>query len=143
MEIARHWRLQRQRYALVGDVCNHCGEKIFPARDVCPACNAPSKTPVTFSGKGEVYSYSIVHHPPEGFEHYAPYVVALVRLAEGPLVAAQLTDVGGEKIEIGMPVEMVKRKLCEDGAKGAIIYGYKFRPVIVGQASIGAKSASV
>jgi uncharacterized OB-fold protein len=57
-------------------------------------------------------------------------VVALIRLAEGPLVAAQLTDVEGEKIEIGMPVEMVTRKLSDDGAKGTIVYGYKFRPVI-------------
>jgi uncharacterized OB-fold protein len=62
----------------------------------------------------------------------------LVRLAEGPLVAAQLTDVEGEKIEIGMPVEMVTRKLRDDGSKGTIVYGYKFRPAIVGRASLGA-----
>jgi hypothetical protein len=143
MEIARHWRLQRHRYSLVGEVCNHCGVKIFPARDVCPECNAPAKTPYTFSGKGEVYSYSTVHHPPEGFEHFAPYVVALVRLVEGPLVAAQLTDVEGEKIEIGMPVEMVTRKLRDDGSKGTIVYGYKFRPVIAGGAAVVAKDAAV
>jgi hypothetical protein len=131
MEIARHWRLQRQRYALVGEVCTRCGEKIFPVRYVCPHCSAPAKTPFTFSGKGEVYSYSTVHDPPEGFEHFAPYVVALVRLVEGPLVAAQLTDVEGETIEIGMPVEMVTRKLRDDGSKGTIVYGYKFRPVIM------------
>jgi len=140
MEIARHWRLQRHRYALVGEVCTHCGDKIFPARDVCPQCNAPAKTPFVFSGKGEVYSYSTVHHPPEGFESFAPYVVALVRLAEGPLVAAQLTDVEGETIEIGMPVEMVTRKLCDDGNKGTIVYGYKFRPVIARAAAAEAVS---
>lgn len=130
MEIARHWRLQRRRYALVGEVCDHCGGKIFPARDVCPQCNAPAKTPFVFSGQGEVYSYATVHSPPEGFEHYAPFIVALIRLAEGPLVAAQLTDVEGVKIEIGMPVEMVTRKLSDDGKSGTIVYGYKFRPVI-------------
>jgi hypothetical protein len=70
-------------------------------------------------------------------------VVALVRLAEGPLVAAQLTDVEGEKIEIGMPVEMVTRRVRDDGDKGTIVYGYKFRPVIVPRASADAKSASV
>jgi len=46
-------------------------------------------------------------------------------------VAAQLTDVEGETIEIGMPVEMVTRKLRDDGSKGTIVYGYKFRPVIM------------
>jgi len=89
----------------------------------------PGQDTLYLQCKGEVYSYSTVHHPPEGFEQFAPYVVALVRLAEGPLVAAQLTDVEGEKIEIGMPVEMVTRKLRDDGGKGTIVYGYKFRPV--------------
>ncbi len=130
MEIARNWRLQRHRYGLVGEVCDHCGIKIFPARDACPDCHAPAQTPFVFSGRGEVYSYSTVRHPPDGFERFAPYVVALVRLVEGPLVAAQLTDVEGEKIEIGMPVEMVTRKLREDGPSGTIVYGYKFRPTM-------------
>jgi len=42
-----------------------------------------------------------------------------------------------------MPVEMVTRILRDDGDKGTIIYGYKFRPVIVPRASVDAKSASV
>lgn len=38
MEIPRHWRLKKQRYGLVGEVCPHCDHKIFPPRDVCPNC---------------------------------------------------------------------------------------------------------
>lgn len=38
MEVSRNWRLQKQRYGLVGEICNYCGEKIFPPRDVCPNC---------------------------------------------------------------------------------------------------------
>lgn len=38
MEIPRHWRLKKQRYGLVGEVCPHCDFKIFPPRDVCPNC---------------------------------------------------------------------------------------------------------
>jgi uncharacterized OB-fold protein len=52
-----------------------------------------------------------------------------VQLDEGPLVTAQLTDLDRPP-EIGMPVEMVIRKLRTDGAKGIIIYGPKFRPVL-------------
>ena len=128
MEVPRNWRLQRQRYSLVGEVCEDCGAKIFPPRDFCPECDAPAKTQFQFTGRGQVYSYSIVYHPPEGFDTFAPYVVALVKLEEGPIVAAQLTDVEGEEVEIGMPVEMVTRRLREDGRKGMIVYGYKFRP---------------
>jgi uncharacterized OB-fold protein len=91
--------------------------------------------PFQFSGRGEVYSFSTVYHPPEGFDEYAPYTVALVRLDEGPMIAAQLTDVDGEKVEIGMPVEMVTRKLREDGKRGMIVYGYKFRPMLEGKAA--------
>jgi len=130
MEVPRHWRVRKQRYSLIGEVCDRCGNKIFPPRDICPDCDAPAKTPFQFSGRGEVYSYSTIYHPPEGFEEFAPYTVALVKLAEGPLVTAQLTDVDSDKVEIGMPVEMVTRRLREDGKRGMIVYGYKFRPVL-------------
>jgi uncharacterized OB-fold protein len=130
MQVAQNWRIRKQRYSLVGEVCGHCGVKIFPPRDICPECEAPAKTPFTFSGRGVVYSYSTVYHPPEGFEEFAPYTVALVKLEEGPMVAAQLADVEGEKVEIGMPVEMVTRRLRDDGKRGIIVYGYKFRPAL-------------
>jgi len=45
-------------------------------------------------------------------------------------VTAQLADVDTGEAYIGMPVEMVTRKLREDGEDGAIVYGYKFRPVL-------------
>jgi len=125
---SRNWRLQQQRYRLVGEVCNHCGVTIFPPRDVCPECALPAQTPFTFSGRGEVYSYSTIYHPPAGFEESAPYTMALVRLEEGPLITAQLTDVAAEQVEIGMPVEMVTRRLQAEGEEGVISYSYKFRP---------------
>ncbi len=130
MEISRHWRLRQQRYGLVGEVCPHCNAKIFPPRDVCPNCAGEAKTPYAFSGKGEVYSYTTIYDPPEGFEENAPYTVAIVKLEEGPLVTAQLTDVSNDAVQIGMPVEMVTRKLREDGNRGMLVYGYKFRPAL-------------
>lgn len=131
MEISRHWRLKKQRYALVGEVCPHCEAKIFPPRDVCPECSKEAKEPFAFSGKGEVYSYTTVYDAPAGYEEQAPYTVALVKLNEGPVVTAQLTDLDGRQVEIGMPVEMVTRKLRNDGdERGILVYGYKFRPVM-------------
>jgi len=131
MEIPRHWRLQKQRYGLVGEICPHCNAKIFPARDVCPECGREAKEPFRFSGKGSVYSYTVMQHAPVGFERGLPYAIALVKLDEGPTVTAQLTDIGDKKVKIGMPVEMVTRRLKEDGdERGMLIYGYKFRPVM-------------
>ncbi len=130
MEVSRHWRLRQQRYALVGEVCPHCDVKIFPPRDVCPDCGREARTEYQFSGRGEIYSYTTVHDAPAGHEAYAPYTVAVIHLEEGPMVTAQLTDLGDEPIEIGTPVEMTTRKIGEDGERGMLVYAYKFRPVL-------------
>ena len=57
-------------------------------------------------------------------------MLALVQLDEGPMLVAQLTDLGDTPVEIGLPVEMVTRKLRTDGKDGVILYGYKFRPLL-------------
>jgi uncharacterized OB-fold protein len=68
---------------------------------------------------------------PAGYEENIPYTVAVVALDEGPMVTAQLTDLGEQSVEIGMPVEMVTRKIRQDGdERGMLVYGYKFRPLM-------------
>jgi uncharacterized OB-fold protein len=69
-----------------------------------------------------------MYNVPKGFEEQKPYSVALISLDDGPMVTAQLTDVDAADLTIGMRVEMVTRKLREEGDEGQIIYGYKFRP---------------
>ena len=131
MEIPRHWRLKKQRYSLTGEICPHCEAKIFPPRDVCPNCGGEAREAYTFSGHGEVFSYTVMHDAPTGFDTTTPYTVAVVKLAEGPMVTAQLTDLGEKAVEIGMPVEMVTRRIRQDGdERGMLVYGYKFRPVL-------------
>lgn len=90
-----------------------------------------------FFGKGAIYSWTRVEreHAPAGFTDLAPYYVALVDLDEGPRVTAMLVDLDtslpvDKRIKIGQPVEMVTRKLSQDGERGMIVYGYKFRPVL-------------
>ena len=134
MGIPSNWRLSQQRYRLVGEECEKCGVRIFPPRDVCPGCEAPAQAPFLFSGRGEIYSYSTVYQAPQGFEEFVPYTVALVRLDEGAMVSAQLTDVDADELQIGMPVEMVTRKVQGGGDEGPIVYGYKFRPPLSGTA---------
>ena len=133
MEIPRHWRLKKQRYGLIGEVCPHCDVKIFPPRDICPDCGEEAKTPFTFSGRGEVYSFTTMQSGPTGFNENTPYTVALIQLEEGPMLTAQLTDLDvNDTVTIGMPVEMVTRKLRTDaGDEGIILYSYKFRPLLM------------
>jgi hypothetical protein len=83
----------------------------------------------TFAGTGEICSYTTLQDPPEGFEDQAPYTLALIKLDEGPLITAQLTDLDGP-VSIGDRVEMVTRKLTTEGPRGMIVYGYKFRKIL-------------
>ncbi len=128
-EIPRNWRLKQQRYNLVGERCGS-GHFVFPPRDICPDCHGEAKIPFQFSGKGEIYSSTVMYQAPAGFE--TPFQLALVRLEEGPMVTAQLTDLSDptDLVPIGTGVEMVTRKLSEEGSQGLINYGYKFRPLI-------------
>lgn len=131
MSVAQNWRTRRQRYSLIGEVCDECGKAIFPPRDTCPHCAEPAQNLHQLSGLGEIYSFTTMYDAPAGFEDFLPYTVALVKLLEGPMVTAQMTDCDADEVQIGMPVEMVTRKLTEEGPEGVIIYGYKFRPRMV------------
>ena len=99
----------------------------LPAARRLPALHQRGAGRAPFRGTGHVYSFSTVYDAPAGFIEYQPYTVALIKLHEGPLVTAQLTDVDADDVYIGMPVEMVTRKIKEEGQNGLIVYGYKFR----------------
>jgi len=127
--LAPHWRLRAQRYQLVGNVCLKCDAKFFPPRQVCAKCRGTEFELFQFSGRGELYSFTTLRSAPAGFEQYAPYSVGMIKLDEGPMVEAMLTDVNEDKLTIGMRGEMVTRKIREeDGERGLLVYGYKFRP---------------
>lgn len=130
MDIPRHWRLREQRYRLEGTACDSCGSKHFPPRIVCTECKSRELRKHRFNGKGTIYSYTVMYQTSPPFEPYVPYVVALIDLDEGPRITAQLTDIAPDEVKIGLEVEMVIRKMSEEGERGMIVYGYKFRPPV-------------
>jgi uncharacterized OB-fold protein len=78
--------------------------------------------------EGIVFTYSIIHEAPADNNALKPYAVAMIMTDDGVLITGQLVDVDLDKVEIGMPVRAVLRKLGEDGPSGVINYGYKFAP---------------
>lgn len=129
--IARYWRETPRRYNLGGSRCPVCSEVFFPPRAVCPTCSTHRVSlgklePFQLSGEGEVYSYTIVSDAAEGFEMQVPYILALVKTREGPILTGQVVDLPVEEIRIGLPVRATFRKLREEGKSGVIHYGYKF-----------------
>lgn len=124
------WRRIRHMYNLVGRHCQTCGTKYFPPIPLCPKCRRKSDlTNFQFSGLGKIYSYTIINDPPSGFKDLAPYVIALVRLDEGPLVLSQIVDVEHDQLKIGMSVQVVFRRIGDAGRAGVLRYAYKFRPL--------------
>lgn len=131
MDIPRYWRLRNQRYRLEGTKCKQCGAISFPPRIICPDCKSAHMESYELIGLGKVYSYTIIHQAPDIFDKNIPYAVALIDLEGGTRITAQLTDIDPADVSIGMPVEMVIRKIYEDGDNGPIQYGYKFRPILL------------
>ncbi|MEM4258680.1 MAG: Zn-ribbon domain-containing OB-fold protein [Candidatus Thermoplasmatota archaeon] len=132
MQVARFWRQIPQRYNLIGNTCGSCNRIYFPPRESCPLCRRKSMgkmKQIKLSGKGEVVTYSIIHVGPEDFEEQIPYVIAIVKLVEGPQITGQIVDCEVSEVKIGMKVEATFRRIQEDGYTGAIYYGYKFRKI--------------
>lgn len=75
---------------------------------------------------GEIVSFTHIHTNPAGFA--APYTIALIKLAEGPMISSQMVG-RKEDVAIGKKVRVVFRKLSEDGDAGLIHYGFKFEVV--------------
>jgi uncharacterized protein len=90
---------------LVAQRCAACGRFRHPPRPMCPACRSLAVDVVDLSGRGEVYSYAVLHHPPNPLFEY-PVVIVLVDLEEGIRLLSNLTGVVPDAIEIGMPVEV-------------------------------------
>ena len=120
------WRLRESKYRMMGTKCETCGSLYFPPRYFCPKCRREGRIgPFQFSGNGEIVSYTIIRTAPSGFEKLVPYVVAIIRLEEGPQITGQVVD-GTGRVEIGKRVRPVFRRMYEDGEGGLIHYGIKY-----------------
>jgi uncharacterized OB-fold protein len=123
-----YWRLQKSRYTLTGTKCSECSQAYFPPKDFCPSCRRKGRVEeFRFSGLGKVVSYTIIRVPPEGFEVYTPYAVAIIELDEGSMISGQVIGDPAE-VKIDTRVRPVFRKMHEDGTAGLIQYGIKFEP---------------
>ena len=86
--------------------CRACSA-YWVTRVVCPSCWSTEVETVRASGRGEIYSFTILHRAGRpGFEEDVPYVVALVELEEGPRVLTRIADVEPDDVRIGQPVRV-------------------------------------
>ncbi|MDP6345704.1 MAG: Zn-ribbon domain-containing OB-fold protein [Alphaproteobacteria bacterium] len=102
---APYWQGCREHRLLLRR-CTDCGGVQFPPGPRCPDCGARTHDWVEASGRGWVFSWIVVHHPVprEVYQDEVPYVVALIELAEGPRLAANIVGCEPAAISAGMAV---------------------------------------
>ena len=85
--------------------CGACGTLRHPPRPMCARCRSLAWDSVVASGRGEIYSFVVHHHPPVyGFE--TPFAIALVELEEGTRIVGNVTDIAPAEVRVGLPVEV-------------------------------------
>ncbi len=90
------WDAAREGRFMIG-LCRDTGRHFFPPRGVSPFTLSPNVELVEASGRGVVYSYTVMRTK-------QPYMPAMVELAEGPRIFTNLVDVAPEAVSIGMAV---------------------------------------
>jgi len=81
--------------------CKDCGKHIFYPRVLCNHCGSAELKWVEPTGRGIVYSTSVVRQKPE---KGGDYNVALIALEEGPRMMSRVQDLDPDKVRIGMVV---------------------------------------
>lgn len=113
-ETAFWWENCRAERLLIQH-CGDCGSHQFYPRSYCTSCSGDSLEWVEAAGLGTVSTFTICRVPvAEAYAADLPYVVALVRLQEGPTLMSNITDCDPESVRTGMPVEVVFESRTEE-----------------------------
>jgi len=82
-------------------VCNDCKQLHHYPRDICPHCFSLDLAWQPASGKGKIYTYSVMRRAP------VPYVIAYVTLQEGVQMMTNIVDCDLDAVRIDQPVKVV------------------------------------
>jgi uncharacterized OB-fold protein len=116
------------RGELVLQRCRACQVVQHRPRGLCVSCLSDDIEHFPASGRGEVYTYSIVHqNQMPNFRNALPYVVAYVQLEEGPQLLTNIVGCEPDSVSIGMSVR-VDFVPTEDAQSGDILGVPRFVP---------------
>ncbi|MEU7550896.1 OB-fold domain-containing protein [Streptomyces sp. NPDC044571] len=97
---------------LVVPACRACGLRFFTPEPVCPGCWSADWTWQPCSGRGRVYSVTVVHRAP-GPDFDVPFALAVVDLDEGAAMLTHVLGVPPDEVVIGMRVAVDFRIVAE------------------------------
>jgi uncharacterized protein len=99
VETEPFWNAARQGRFVV-PTCGACGKAHWYPRAVCPFCAAEKIEWRAASGRGTIYSFSVMRRAKE------PYAIAYVTLAEGPTMLTNIVDCDFDALRIGQSVRV-------------------------------------
>jgi uncharacterized OB-fold protein len=94
------WEAATAGRLLIG-TCKACGKPHYYPRALCPFCGSDATEWVAASGRGAVYSYSVMRRLP------VPYALAYVTLDEGVTMMTNIVDCNLDTIRVGQRVRLV------------------------------------
>ena len=94
--------------------CDACNQIVWYPEEECPHCGAHSFTWTRVSGRGRVFTWTVVRRAfLPAFEEMVPFVTALISLEEDPAVriVSYVVDCKPDALAADLPVEAVFRPL--------------------------------
>jgi len=117
-----YWAAAR-RHALMLQQCDECGRFRFYPRAICPFCLSEKLQWRQVSGRGVIYSFTVIYRPPSpAFHDQVPYVLALIDLPEGVRMMSNIIGCHPKDVYVGMPVVVTFEEVSDE------ITLPKFRP---------------
>jgi hypothetical protein len=97
-----------KRHEFLIQRCNDCKKYNFYPKLFCPHCLSLNLEWVKASGRGKVYSYTVVYsYQPTEFSEDVPYIVAVIDLQEGVRMMSNIVGCLPETVKCDMEVEVV------------------------------------
>lgn len=112
----QYWQGAQERRLVIAR-CSACRLWVHPPREMCPRCRSEHFAFEQVSGRGRVYSWSVMRSPGNpGFDERLPYAVLVVELEEQPglFTIGNVVDCPLDAIAIGMPVEVTWEPLTDE-----------------------------
>jgi len=104
-----------RRHELLLQRCSACGKVWHPPLPLCPECHSSAVEWMAASGRGRVYTYTVVYHATHAaMADKVPYISALIELEEGPRVLTNLRNCTEDDVQIGMPVIVLFEELTDE-----------------------------
>lgn len=104
--------------------CNDCEHWRWTPQIACPRCLSESGDWRVTSGRGELYSFTIIRRPVDPSRFGEPYVLAVVQLEEGPYMLTNMVECELDDLEVGMPVAVRFERIDDEFTV------YPFAPVV-------------